>query len=236
MLAMSVKLAGRSASSRAACLSREGDAKMRVGCHPSDIFRSNRFSAFRISLFTSRACFSNAPTLFRARGGRHGGPRPPRVWRVRRGDFEIHMDKIGREQCRICMTAYDDAMVTRCDHYFARRAHASSIQHKKQCPLCKAPVTRRELRVDERMRALGQHLPQRAGVSQDEERVLPRSSPRGRARARRERACDSEPSARFPRAAPRPCLLRRRGAPTSRLRLGKGGGRKGAPTSPRRRR
>ena len=71
------------------------------------------------------------------------------------GDFEIHMDRIGRElQCRICMAAYDDAMVTRCDHYFCASCIASSIQLKKQCPLCKAPVTRRELRVDERMRAL----------------------------------------------------------------------------------
>ena len=73
------------------------------------------------------------------------------------GDFEIHMDRIGRElQCRICMAAYDDAMVTRCDHYFCATCITSSIRHKKQCPLCKAPVTRRELRVDERMRALVQ--------------------------------------------------------------------------------
>ena len=86
MLAMSVKLAGRGARVHVRRVSRaRANARMRVGCHPSDIFRSNRFSAFRISLFTSRACFSNAPTLFRARGGRHGGPRPPRVWRVRRG-------------------------------------------------------------------------------------------------------------------------------------------------------
>ena len=82
-------------------------------------------------------------------------PAPPAYGESDEGDFEIHMDKIGRElQCRICITAYDDAMVTRCDHYFCATCITSSIQHKKQCPLCKAPVTRRELRVDERMRAL----------------------------------------------------------------------------------
>ena len=82
-------------------------------------------------------------------------PAPPAYGESDEGDFEIHMDKIGRElQCRICMAAYDDAMVTRCDHYFCATCITSSIQHKKRCPLCKAPVTRRELRVDERMRAL----------------------------------------------------------------------------------
>jgi len=82
-------------------------------------------------------------------------PAPPAYGESDEGDFEIHMDKIGRElQCRICMAAYDDAMVTRCDHYFCATCITSSIRHKKQCPLCKAPVTRRELRVDERMRAL----------------------------------------------------------------------------------
>ncbi len=82
-------------------------------------------------------------------------PAPPAYGESEDGDFEIHMDRIGRElQCRICMAAYDDAMVTRCDHYFCATCITSSIQHKKRCPLCKAPVTRRELRVDERMRAL----------------------------------------------------------------------------------
>ena len=63
-------------------------------------------------------------------------PAPPAYGESDEGDFEIHMDKIGRElQCRICMTAYDDAMVTRCDHYFCATCITSSIQHKKQCPL-----------------------------------------------------------------------------------------------------
>jgi hypothetical protein len=89
-----------------------------------------------------------------ARAAGTAPPAPPVYGESDEGDFEIHMDRIGRElQCRICMAAYDDAVVTRCDHYFCNSCITSSIQHKKQCPLCKAPVTRRELRVDERMRA-----------------------------------------------------------------------------------
>ena len=68
------------------------------------------------------------------------------------GDFEIHMDRIGKElQCRICMAAYDEATMTLCDHYFCKACITAAIAARKQCPLCKAPVTRRELRVDERM-------------------------------------------------------------------------------------
>ena len=116
-------------------------------------------------------------------------PAPPAYGESDEGDFEIHMDKIGRElQCRICMAAYDDAMVTRCDHYFCATCITSSIRHKKRCPLCKAPVTRRELRVDERMRALvktyravlASHRMKNAYCSQ-----LPASA---RARSRRETA------------------------------------------------
>ena len=116
-------------------------------------------------------------------------PAPPAYGESDEGDFEIHMDKIGRElQCRICMAAYDEAMVTRCDHYFCATCITSSIRHKKRCPLCKAPVTRRELRVDERMRALvntyrsvlASHRMKNAYCSQ-----LPASA---RARSRRETA------------------------------------------------
>lgn len=72
-------------------------------------------------------------------------------------DFEIHMERIGKElQCRICMAAYDDAVMTLCDHYFCQACVTSAFAAKKNptCPLCKAPCTRRELRVDKRMRSL----------------------------------------------------------------------------------
>ena len=149
-------------------------------------------------------------------------PAPPAYGESDEGDFEIHMDKIGRElQCRICMTAYDDAMVTRCDHYFCATCITSSIQHKKQCPLCKAPVTRRELRVDD-MRALVNTYRSVLAPCQDEEAASASRCARWRGGT-----AAAGNGARLPRAAP-PAMPPPppRCAPTSRLRLGKGGGKK----------
>lgn len=156
-----VRQTGRkwSASSRAACLSREGEcenARDESESPPNDILGVR---ARKTVVGSPHALFfERSHSSARVAAGMAAGmaaPAPPAYGESEDGDFEIHMDRIGRElQCRICMAAYDDAMVTRCDHYFCATCITSSIQHKKRCPLCKAPVTRRELRVDERMRAL----------------------------------------------------------------------------------
>jgi hypothetical protein len=172
-------------------------------------------------------------------------PAPPAYGESEDGDFEIHMDRIGRElQCRICMAAYDDAMVTRCDHYFCATCITSSIQHKKRCPLCKAPVTRRELRVDERMRALVKtyravlashrmknaycsQLPASARLSASQDDAKTRTT-RRRLRGEKRRGHASAAAAVRNCLRAVPCLRR---SPRGAEARGMGGGREGGPTS-----
>ena len=67
--------------------------------------------------------------------------------------LEECIQRLGKElACSICFSAFEDAVVTGCDHYFCERCLASALDARPSCPLCKAPVKRRELRVDQRMR------------------------------------------------------------------------------------
>ena len=67
--------------------------------------------------------------------------------------LEDCIQRLGKElACSICFSAFEDAVVTGCDHYFCERCLASALDARPSCPLCKAPVKRRELRVDQRMR------------------------------------------------------------------------------------
>ena len=67
--------------------------------------------------------------------------------------LEECIQRLGKElACSICFSAFEDAVVTGCDHYFCERCLASALDARPNCPLCKAPVKRRELRVDQRMR------------------------------------------------------------------------------------
>lgn len=62
---------------------------------------------------------------------------------------------LGKElSCAVCMSVFRDAVMTKCDHYFCRECIHSALGASPKCPLCNAPVKRRELRVDELMRGL----------------------------------------------------------------------------------
>lgn len=47
--------------------------------------------------------------------------------------------------CAICLQLFDDAQTAPCGHVFCRDCIVRALQHRSQCPLCKQPVTRRQL-------------------------------------------------------------------------------------------
>ena len=69
--------------------------------------------------------------------------------------FEVAVRAMGKElACSICLSLFDDPVKTACNHYFCKACMEHSLRMKQRCPLCKAPVKRREVCADDRMSSL----------------------------------------------------------------------------------
>ena len=107
---------------------------------------------FKMKSRKSRFLKQRVPTIQRMATSRGMSPRATSRNGLPVG-LEECIQRLGKElACSICFSAFEDAVVTGCDHYFCERCLASALDARPSCPLCKAPVKRRELRVDQRMR------------------------------------------------------------------------------------
>ena len=107
---------------------------------------------FKMKSRKSRFLKQRVPTIQRMATSRGMSPRATSRNGLPVG-LEECIQRLGKElACSICFSAFGDAVVTGCDHYFCERCLASALDARPSCPLCKAPVKRRELRVDQRMR------------------------------------------------------------------------------------
>lgn len=65
---------------------------------------------------------------------------------------------MGKElACSICMSLFDEPVKTACNHYFCKACMHAALRVTPACPLCKAPVKRREVQDDARMSGLVRH-------------------------------------------------------------------------------
>ena len=103
---------------------------------------------FKMKSRKSRFLKQRVPTIQRMATSRGMSPRATSRNGLPVG-LEECIQRLGKElACSICFSAFEDAVVTGCDHYFCERCLASALDARPSCPLCKAPVKRRELRVE----------------------------------------------------------------------------------------
>ncbi|KAJ6751741.1 hypothetical protein OIU85_002190 [Salix viminalis] len=58
-----------------------------------------------------------------------------------------HLEKMGRElKCPICLSLLDNAVSLTCNHFFCNSCIVKSMKSGSDCPVCKLPYRRREIR------------------------------------------------------------------------------------------
>ncbi|KAI8473525.1 MAG: SNF2 family N-terminal domain-containing protein [Monoraphidium minutum] len=100
----------------------------------------------------SRTLCPHALELLRASAARGGGggapgaPPPPELLAKLLAALTGGDDDGGAEECSICLNPFSCPVITRCAHVFCRRCIEASITlAKAACPLCRSPLTKRDL-------------------------------------------------------------------------------------------